>query len=273
METFRWMELSSRQFKRYILSGGDLAALPVGSMEAMGPHLPFGVKYFIAKAVAEGLCEAHGGLCLPAVPLSPVYGGSKRGGVSLDFQTALDYIEDAVCEAHENGIRRMLLVGAFEELYYTAAEIFQAYDIPLIHVNPLDLPVSTGKDSHQRFNDLTAGCLKLLGEDALLAKLTADNAACFNKGGFTAPDDGEIKRLLYVEGSSYPSGIFPHFYKKDEYKILPVERIDADGAAAAVSAWIGAQAEPLKAFSTYSQVFPRTRYDRGLRTGGAGYEH
>ena len=270
--TFRWMELSSRQFKRYILNGGDLAALPVGSMEATGPHLPFGIKNFIAVAVAEGLCKVHGGLCLPAVPISPVYGSGERGGIGLDFQTALDYIEDAVCEAHENGIRRMLVVGAFEELYYTAAEIFQAHDIPLIHINPLELPVPAGQDAHERFNNLAAGCLKLLGEDDLLNKMIADNETCFNKHIYTAPDDLEIAELLYVEGSSYPSGIFPHFFKKDEYKVLPVKHIDADASAAAVSAWIDAQAEPLKAFSTYSQVFPRTRYDRGLRTGGAGYE-
>ena len=105
------MELSSRQFKRYVLEGGDMAALPVGSMEVMGPHLPVGIKFFIAKAVAEEICCTHGGLCLPGVPLSPINGRKEYGGIGMDTQVSINYITDVVCEAHENGIRRMLLVG------------------------------------------------------------------------------------------------------------------------------------------------------------------
>jgi len=270
--TYRWAELTSRQFKRYILGGGDLAALPVGSMEVMGPHLPVGSKYFISLAVAELICAAHGGLCLPPMPLSPIEGSRERGGVSLDYQTALDYIEDAVCEAHENGIRRMILVGSFDEMYYTAAEIFQERDIPLMHVDPLHLPVD-GDTSHQQYNNLLAGCLALLDERELLTKTLAANADMFKRGGYCAPDDeAPIKNLLFVEGSSYPSGILPHRYGANEYKVLPTPDIDADGAAAAIKKWVDAQAGPLAAFSTYAQVFPRTRYDRGLRTGGAAYE-
>ena len=273
MERFRWTELSSRQYKRYILEGGDLAALPVGSMEVMGPHLPVGIKYFIAKAVAEEICRTHDGLCLPVIPLSPITGSKERGGIGLDAQTALDYIKDVVCEAHENGIRRMLLVGNFDELYYVVAEIFQEYDIPLVHIDPMRLPVSDDADPHQYFNDLAAGCLKLLGESKLLQKTIAANAKHYKKGGYRAPDEETpIAGLLNVIESDWRSGVYPHFYGKDEYKVLPVEKIDADSAASAIKKWVKKRTGSLEALAKYGGVFPRTRYDRGLRMGGVGYD-
>jgi len=272
MENFRWMEITSRQFKHYILSGGDIAALPVGSMEAMGPHLPVGVKYFIAKAIAEEVCKTHGGLCLPAMPLSPITGSKKRGGIGLDFQTASDYITDAVCEAHENGIRRMLIVGFYDEIYYNVTEIFQEYDIPLIHIDPNNLRVG-GACRQSRFNALAAGCLVLLNETALLSKTLELNEKFLREGGLRAPDDEyPVANLLKVEGSDYPSGIFPHFYNENEYKTLPTANIDAGAAADAIKKWAAELKIPLEAYAKYSQVFPRARYDRGLRMGGVGYE-
>jgi hypothetical protein len=273
LDTFRWTELSSRQFKRYILEGGDLAALPVGSIEVMGPHLPVGAKAFIAQAIAEELCKTHGGLCLPTVPLSPICGFKERGGLSLDCQTALDYVRDAVCEAHENGIRRMLLVGFFDELYYIGAEVFQEYDIPLVHIDPKDMNIWRGQTRHQRFNALAAGSLRLLGEEELLAGMLAAGEKCLRRGGYRAPDDEPpIAGLLNVTPSGWCSGVLPHPYGPGEYKILPTEGIDAAPAAEDIKAWAVDQAEPLAAFAAYSQVFPRARYDRGMRMGGIGYE-
>jgi len=273
MDRYKWAEISSRQFKRYILGGGDMAALPVGSMEVMGPHLPVGANYFIAKAVAEELCRAHGGFCLPPVPFSPICGAKERGGVGLDCQTALDYITDAVAEAHENGIRRMLLVGSFDELYYVTAEIFQEYDIPLAHIDPALIPAAgPGAGEHLRFTALTAGSLALLGEEELLNKTLEANAKCLMSGGYRAPDDcAPISGLLNVVPSEWRSGVFPHFYGKDEYKILPADGVDAEAAAAAIRAWASDFAGPLAALAAYAQVFPRARYDRGMRMGGVGY--
>ena len=242
-----------------------MAALPVGSLEVMGPHLPVGIKTFIATAAAEELCRAHGGLCLPAVPVSPIDGYKEQGGIGLDCQTALDYIRDAVCEAHENGIRRMLLVGFFDELYYVAAEVFQECDIPLVHIDPARIPMD--------FNRLAAGSLRLLGEEALLAKTLAAASECLQRGGIRAPDDEPpLAGLLNINGSAWHSGVLPHRYGKDEYKVLPSEGVDADTAAKSIREWAEGQADALAAFATYSQVFPRTRYDRGMRMGGAGYE-
>jgi len=273
MDAFRWKELTSRQFKRYILGGGDMAALPVGSLEVMGPHLPAGAHTFIATAVAEALCRAHGGLCLPAVPLSPICGHKDKGGVGLDCQVALDYIRDAVCEALDNGIRRMLLVGSFDELYYVAAEVFQERDIPLAHIDPMRLPLWQGVGRHQRFNNLTAGSLALLGEEDLLRRVLDASAACWERGGYRAPDDEPpITGLLNVIESDWPSGVFPHHYGEGENKILPTGGIDARAAAADIAAWVENQAESLTALAAYSQVFPRARYDRGMRMGGTGYE-
>jgi hypothetical protein len=274
LDTFRWMELTSRGFKRYILGGGDMAALPVGSMEVMGPHLPVGSKTFITQAIAEELCRIHGGLCLPAIPLSPICGAKEQGGVGLDFQTALDYVKDVVCEAHENGIRRMLLVGFFDELYYVMAEVFQEYDIPLVHIDPGHLPFWKELNRHRRFNMLTAGSLKLLGENGLLARMLAVGDDCLKRGGYRAPDDEPpIAGLLNInpDDTSWCSGVLPHRYGPDEYKILPSEGVDATAAAAAIRDWAGSQTGALAALSSYSQVFARAKYDRGMRMGGVGY--
>ena len=272
MERFRWMDLTSRQFKRYILEGGDLAALPVGSMEVMGPHLPVGIKMFIARAIAEEICKIHEGLCLPVVPLSPITGDKEHGGVSLDTNVALSYLRDVVCEAHENAIRRMLLVGSFDEIYYVSAEIFQEYDIPLTHIDPMNLPLFEDMGVHERFNAIAAGSLRLLGEDELLTKMLEASKKCIAKGGYKAPDEAApIKNLLKVVETDWISGVFPHFYKNDEYKVLPTENICPDSAAEAIRNWILDKEGALDALSKYAGVFPRTRYDRGLRMGGIGF--
>ena len=267
------MEISSRQYKRYILSGGDVAALPVGSMEVMGPHLPVGSKHFIAKAVAEALCRHHKGLCLPPVPLSPIYGKKELGGLSMDHQTIIDYVTDAVCEAHDNGIRRMLLVSYYCELYYVVAEIFQEHDIPLVHVDLNHLPIFKGFDKHQSYNAMTAGSLYLLGEKALLEKMLAANENCLQKGGYRAPDDEQpIKGIINVTESEWCSGILPHFYNENEYKVLPTENIDAKKAADEIDKWAKGQDASMAAYASYSQVFNRAAFNRGMRMGDVGYE-
>ena len=249
-----------------------MAALPVGSMEVMGPHLPVGSKMFAAKALAEALCKEHGGLCLPAIPLSPITGAKDQGGVDIDCQVLLDYIYDVTCEVFDNGIRRLLIVGSFDELYYIVAETLQLLDIPAVHIDPLALPLYE-ESSHKRYNAVTAGSLKLLGEDELLAKMLAANEKCLKEGGYRAPDDEPpIKGLISVTGSTYPSGVFPHFYGANEYKILPTAGIDADMAADAINKWVTSQADALTALAKYIQLFPRTKHERGLRTGGVGFE-
>ena len=272
MEKFRWMELTSRQFKGYILNGGDMAVLPVGSMEVMGPHLPIGSKSFAVKALSELICKIHGGLSLPVMPLSPINGKKALGGVGLDYQVTLDYINDAVCEIFDNGIRRLIIVGFHEELAYVAAEALQLHDIPAVHINPLQMVTAMEGGRHKQFNNLIAGSLKLLGEDELLVKMLQANDKCLLEG-YTAPDDLQpIAGLINVVESSYCSGVFPHFYGPKEYKILPSANIDADTAACTITAWVKDKTNAFEALSKYCQVFPRTKYERGLRMGGVDYE-
>ena len=152
-------------------------------------------------------------------------------------------------------------------------ETAQTYDIPVTHVDISHLPLFEGLTFHQRFNALAAGSLCLLRENDLLDKMLDWNAKCLDKGGYRAPDDeGPVKSLINIVESSWCSGIFPHFYGEDEYKVLPTSGIDAEAAAGIIKAWVNDQAEALEALKTYSQIFPRAKYDRGLRMGGVGYE-
>ena len=63
-------ELPSRLVNEYQTQGGDIMIIPVGSIDAIAPHLPVGARSFVAEAFADLLAKKSGGLRLPVLPLS-----------------------------------------------------------------------------------------------------------------------------------------------------------------------------------------------------------
>lgn len=87
-----------------------LAFVPVGAVEANGPHLPQGLDNYVAVAVADALAERTGGLVAPLIPV----GWSAR----LEGFAGMLNVEPQVLEAYCEGIARSLIASGLDRILF-----------------------------------------------------------------------------------------------------------------------------------------------------------
>ena len=90
----------------------DMAILPVGAIEQHGAHLPLGVDWMEADAIAKGVARKLGAYVLPAMP----FGNSQahvgfRGPVSLSFDTLAAVVTDIALSLLDQGFRRIVVIN------------------------------------------------------------------------------------------------------------------------------------------------------------------
>ncbi len=115
------IEIDSRTLERQ-LRRPPILILPVGALEAHGPHLPLGADQLQAEATADELADRLGGLVAPALP----YGscpGTRRfpGTVSLPMGTLTDLARQVLAEYARMGFTRMLVLSGHAERGHMAA--------------------------------------------------------------------------------------------------------------------------------------------------------
>jgi len=114
-------DLDSRTWER-TLEGNPLVIVPVGALEAHGPHLPLAADVLQAVATARGLAER-----VPAVVAPPIeYGsctGVRRfpGTVSLALGPLAAYVGGVLAEFGRMGARRILVLSGHAERGHMAA--------------------------------------------------------------------------------------------------------------------------------------------------------
>lgn len=259
MDTVQIVEISSRECKKYLSEGGDLAIVPIGSVERLGPHLPLAAKNYIVYAIAEQLARRNKGYCLPVMPFSSVYDTCEQpGSVNTDSKVLTDYAYDVCKELTANGFRRIVFVSFLHELYYVVNEFFQQEDIPPAWVTPEYIRIPEAKDKDTYFTSLTAACLKLCGKDQLLERLLEENSRKYGK--FPRPE-----ALSYPLGNLRNIGRIGYHFKKDEYQVLPVEKVLLDEAISAIQKWVEDNVPAMEALGDYAAFLSRARFDRGLR--------
>ncbi len=102
--------------------GRPLLILPVGALEAHGPHLPLGSDLIQAEETAHALAERLGALVAPGLP----YGVCPQtrefpGTVSLPMETLARMVEDLLGEFHRSGFRRILVLSGHGASTHMAA--------------------------------------------------------------------------------------------------------------------------------------------------------
>ncbi len=117
----RLLDLDSRTFERR-LRDGPVVILPVGALEAHGPHLPLGADQIQAEATANALAERIGGLVGPTIS----YGAcpSARnfpGTVSVPMADLERYSRGVLDEYARMGVRRLLVISGHAERGHMAA--------------------------------------------------------------------------------------------------------------------------------------------------------
>ncbi len=117
----RIADLDSRSFER-ALSRAPLVILPVGALEAHGPHLPLGADQIQAERTAEALAERLDALVAPTLPYGSCPSARRfPGTVSLSLATLSEGARAVMEELARSGVRRLLVLSGHAERGHMAA--------------------------------------------------------------------------------------------------------------------------------------------------------
>lgn len=255
-------ELTSRECGTYIESGGDLAVVPVGCTERLGPHLPLGVRGMVADAIAMRLADKAGGLCLPLIPYSAVYDTAALVGSTYIHPDVMHrYLTDLCDELVASRFRRIVFISFHEELYYLCHEYFQTKGLAVAWVHP-DRFVEAGGiaaalDAHGRELWRLAACLMISGQEALLHRVLDKTRETFGQYPVIEHPNRAILRRLGHTGCPMLPGewaVYPVPLGRSLEPIAPWQEPEAELceiAAAELDAWLDTLAAPLSSLSTY----------------------
>jgi creatinine amidohydrolase len=113
--------MDSRSLERE-LARDPLVIVPVGALEAHGPHLPLGADQVQAEATAVALAGSTAALLAPSLAYG-VCAGARRfpGTVSLSMNTLGGLTEELLGELARTGFRRLLVLSGHAEGRHMAA--------------------------------------------------------------------------------------------------------------------------------------------------------
>ncbi|HXW66595.1 MAG TPA: creatininase family protein [Thermoplasmata archaeon] len=117
----RLLELDSRTFERRLASN-PLVIVPVGALEAHGPHLPLGADQIQAEATADALAERVDALVAPTIAYGSAPGARRfPGTVSLSIAQLEGHAAGVLAELARTGVRRILVLSGHAERGHMAA--------------------------------------------------------------------------------------------------------------------------------------------------------
>ncbi|MCI4318587.1 MAG: creatininase family protein [Thermoplasmata archaeon] len=113
--------LDSRSFERR-LAAGALLILPVGALEAHGPHLPLGADEIQARCTAEALAPDLDAVIAPSIPFGACLASRPfPGTASLTLGTLTALLHEVLSEFVRMGARRLLVLSGHAERGHMAA--------------------------------------------------------------------------------------------------------------------------------------------------------
>lgn len=254
-------ESPARVINKWQVEGGDVALLPVGSSEAVGPHLPLGARGFVAEAFSYLMAEAVEGLVLPTLPLAPVMGTLGRGGtVDVAEKETNAVLRSVMDDLAKTGFRRIILVTYLEyAAYYLPAEFWEDNGTAAAGVDLNDLLEQRTADKDMAHDCVVLGALRILGREKLVARCVEAHKRLRESGWKNAPLPGDFEALSKVGkvGVVYPKGYFP---------MPPAEVLDVDEGARLLREMVEELAPCVEALRKYNEFLVK-RSSRGLLKG------
>lgn len=117
----RLLELDSRTVERKLRSN-PLVIVPIGALEAHGPHLPLGADQIQAEATAEALADRLDALVTPTLPFGNCAGTRPfPGTISLSLDTLSRLLRELLEELARTGVRRVLVLSGHAAQGHMAA--------------------------------------------------------------------------------------------------------------------------------------------------------
>lgn len=117
----RLLDLNYRSFEQRVASN-PLVILPIGALEAHGPHLPLGSDQLQAEITAFALADRVDALVAPTIPYGSAPGARRfPGTIALTIAQLEVHVEGVLSELARWGIRRILVLSGHGERGHMAA--------------------------------------------------------------------------------------------------------------------------------------------------------
>jgi len=114
-------EMTSAEFARAI-GPEAVVILPVGSLEAHGPHLPLGADLIQPMHVLEEVARRTGAYLAPPIPYGVLTSARPfPGSVGVTFDALRSFVRDVLRDLVRNGVRRVLILSGHAAADHMAA--------------------------------------------------------------------------------------------------------------------------------------------------------
>lgn len=114
-----------------MLPQNPLVIVPVGALEAHGPHLPLGADQLQAEATAAALADRVDAWVAPTIAYGSAPGARRfPGTVSLSMSQLGDHAAGVLSELARSGVRRILVLSGHAERGHMAA-LREAADVAM----------------------------------------------------------------------------------------------------------------------------------------------
>ncbi|WP_376790738.1 creatininase family protein [Thermoflexus sp.] len=111
MALLRWENMSGEEARQH-LKEQRLVILPIGAIEAHGPHLPTGTDNILAVAIAERVAEQVGGVLLPLIPYGQVWSLQDfPGSLTISTETLASVLVDLGMSLRRQGVEIWAIIN------------------------------------------------------------------------------------------------------------------------------------------------------------------
>ncbi|GAA0732660.1 creatininase family protein [Clostridium oceanicum] len=95
-----------------VIKEKKVALLPIGAVEAHGPHLPLGTDSILAENLSYKVCKKINGLVLPTLYYSQVWSlGNFKGTIGISTTTLKVLIKEIIKEVHRNEFKIVAIIN------------------------------------------------------------------------------------------------------------------------------------------------------------------
>ena len=90
----------------------QIAILPIGAVEAHGPHLPLGTDNILAEKLSERVAEKTGAFVLPTMPYGQVWSLKNfPGSINISNESLIALLVDMGTSLYEQGFRIFVMIN------------------------------------------------------------------------------------------------------------------------------------------------------------------
>jgi len=106
----QWENLSSLDFETAVIQSSHVGIIPLGVIEAHGPHMPLGTDMFTAHWIATHAAEEETAVVFPAYPFGTnVETAHLPGGLVIKREIIMALLENICDEMYRNGLNKIIL--------------------------------------------------------------------------------------------------------------------------------------------------------------------